>query len=983
MWLNCHSFYSLKYGTLSIETLLSEARRNHVKTLAITDINNSTGILEGYHLAKESYPDIQFIAGIEFRDAEFNYLYTGLAKNNEGFSYLNRFLTEHNLTSFPLPKTAPSENSPDVFWIYKLDSFPEHLHDNEFVGAGLNDIPKLIRYKQLQKKLVLFNSITFKDPDEFQTHKHLRAIDRNTLISKLLPKHHAKSNEYFIDDLILKKKLEGYEFLLENAAFISDSCSFKFDFISNKNKKLFLGSVEEDQQLLKRLAYEGAHKRFGSDNVIAHQRIEHELKIIIDKNFVSYYLITWDIIRYTIERGFYHVGRGSGANSVVAYCLNITDVNPIELDLYFERFLNPQRNSAPDFDIDFCWKDRDEIYNYIFKKYGSEHVALLGTVTSFKDRSVIRELGKVFGLPKLQIENLVSMPPPTDDEIEKLDELSRSIFKIKKCLKNTPSYRSIHAGGVIISELPLSYYTALDLPPKGYPTVQWDMHLADNIGLDKLDILSQRGIGHINEAVELIYKNKGIEIDIRDVERFKKDKLVNARLKRGDTIGSFYIESPAMRGLIRKLKCSDYMTLTAASSIIRPGVSGSGMMKEFIKRYNNPNSFKYLHPVMKDQLKETLGVMVYQEDVLRVGHFYGGLDLAEADNLRRLMSGKDKGSRHLLTIKQKFFSNAANKGYPENTTIEIWRQIEHFAGFSFSKAHSASYAVESYQSLYLKVYFPLEFIVAVINNFGGFYQTWVYIYEAKKLGANVNLPCVNSSINLTTLSGTDVYLGFIHIQNLEKKVIDKLIREREKDGPYRSMEDFVSRTQIKIEQLLNLIKAGALRFINHNKKVLYWSAYQLLGKVSSKPESSLSLFKEPVFNYSLPDLPMRLSEDVFDELALFGFPISTDFFSLIRSPFRGDILAKDLLANVGKTVRLMGNFVNQRIVYTSNNECMAFGCFMDVTGDFFDTVHFPEPFKRNQFEGVGIYLIKGIIIEEFGSASLQVEQMGKVKMLNE
>jgi DNA-directed DNA polymerase III PolC len=981
MWLNCHSYYSLKYGTLSIEKLLELARLNGVKSIAITDLNNSTGVLECYHKVKDSYPEIQLIAGIEFRDANSNFLYTGLAKNNDGFSFLNSFLTRHNLSVRPLPPVPPA--SPDVFWVYKLHSFPENLTDNDFVGVALSDIPKLIRYPTLHKKLLFFNPVTFSDPSEFETHKHLRAIDFNTLISKLSPEQHAKPGDYFIPSSRVNKLLEGYEFLLENAQSICDNCSFEFDFKSNKNKKLFTASQEEDKNLLKKLAYDGAQKRFGADNSEAHLRIEHELKIIIDMNFASYFLITWDIVRYAISRGFYHVGRGSGANSVVAYCLNITDVNPIELDLYFERFLNPQRNSAPDFDIDFCWKDRDSIYDYVFAKYGSEHTALLGTVTNFKDKSVIRELGKVFGLPKLQIENLVLMPPPSEKELEKLDEISQSIFKIKKCLERTPNYRSIHAGGIIISELPLSYYTALDLPPKGYPTVQWDMHLADEIGLDKLDILSQRGIGHINEAVELIHKNRGIKIDIRDVERFKKDERVNEQLKRGDTIGSFYIESPAMRGLIRKLKCADYMTLTAASSIIRPGVSGSGMMKEFIKRYNNPGSFKYLHPVMEEQLKETLGVMVYQEDVLRVGHFYGGLDMAEADNLRRLMSGKDRSNRHLKSIHKKFFDNARQKGYPELTTAEIWRQIEYFAGFSFSKAHSASYAVESYQSLFLKVYFPLEFIVAVINNFGGFYQTWVYIYEAKKLGAHVNLPCVNTSMNLTTLSGTDVHLGFIHIQNLEKKVIDKLIREREKDGPYRNMEDFVSRTQIKIEQLLNLIKAGALRFINYNKKVLYWNAYQLLGKVTTKPESSLSLFKEPILNYSLPELPVSFSEDVFDELALFGFPISKDFFSLIRTPFRGDLLAKDLMSHVGKTVRLMGNFVNQRIVYTVRNEVMAFGCFMDVTGDFFDTVHFPDSFRQFKFEGVGIYLVKGIITEEFGSPSLQVEQMGKVKMLNE
>lgn len=985
MWLNCHTFYSLKYGTLSVEQLLQSATLHDAGTIVVTDINNSSSVLECVHYCKEKKLSLKIIAGIEFRcKKNFNYLYTGIAKNNHGFSFLNEFLTEHNLSGNPLPQHAPQNEN--VYWIYRLKNFPYPLKENEFIGAGFSDTLRLFRYKNLENKLVFFQPISFAKAEDHETHKHLRAIALNTLISKLTPEQYAEKNEFFIDKTSLQKRLEGYEFLICNAKKLIDNCGFEFEFKGNKNKKLFTNSEENDKCLLKKLALEGAEKRYQKDDKEALKRIEHELEIINKMGFAAYFLITWDIIRYSISRGIYHVGRGSGANSVVAYCLKITDVDPIELDLYFERFLNPQRSVPPDFDIDYSWKDRDQVLNYIFEKYGPKHTALLGTITNFKDRSMIRELGKVFGLPKAQIETLVNMP---DEKIEsaikknELDEISIMIFKVGESLQNTPSYRSIHAGGILISELPLSYYTALDLPPKGYPTVQWDMHLAEDIGFEKLDILSQRGIGHINDAAKLILKNKGINIDIHDIKKFINDEKIKKHLRNGDTIGCFYIESPAMRGLLRKLKCEDYISLTAASSIIRPGVASSGMMKEFIRRFHNPDGFKYPHPIIKEQLKETFGVMIYQEDVLKVGHHYGGLNLSEADMLRRLMSGKKRGKQHLTDIKESFFSNCKQKGYDETITESIWYQMESFAGFSFSKAHSASYAVESYQSLYLKAHFPLEFIVAVINNFGGFYRSWVYIYEAKKLGGNVHLPCVNNSDNLTTIYGTNIYLGFTHIKGLEKNTTEIIVNEKRTGGDYIGLEDLISRTNIKLEQLLILIKSGACRIFDYNKKNLFWNSYYILGKETKKTESSLQLFKEQTQKFFLPKLAISFVEYLYDELALFGFPVSKDFYSLIKTSFRGDLLAKDLLPNAGKTVRLVGNFVNERVVYTKHGQRMAFGTFIDATGDFFDTVHFPEVYSKYRFEGIGVYLIKGKITEEFGFPMLQVEKMAKIKIINE
>jgi DNA-directed DNA polymerase III PolC len=594
---------------------------------------------------------------------------------------------------------------------------------------------------------------------------------------------------------------------------VLDSCSIDIDFNSDKTKKVYSASKEDDRVLLEKLALAGMKQRYGTKNKKAKERVVKELKIINDLAFNAYFLITWDIIRYAQSSGFFHVGRGSGGNSIVAFCLRITDVDPIELDLYFERFLNPHRATPPDFDIDFSWKDRDEVIDYIFKRYGREHVCLLGSYVTFQSRAVIRELGKVFGLPKEEIDQL-------EGSKLKDDKIQKQIFYYGNLIKNFPNHLSVHAGGMLISDEPIYHYTATELPPKGFYTSQIDMFVAEKINLFKLDILSQRGLGHIKETLELVRENKNISIDIHDIEKFKTDKKVAAQIRNADTIGCFYIESPGMRQLLKKLRCDDYITLVAASSIIRPGVSQSGMMKQYIYRFHHPDKFEYLHPEMEELLKETYGVMVYQEDVIKVAHHFAGVDMAEADVLRRAMSGKYRGHKQFEQIREKFFRLCKEKEYPDEITNEVWRQIESFGGYSFSKAHSASFAVESYQSLFLKTYHPMEFMVAVINNFGGFYSRELYFHELKKTGAVIHLPCVNQSQYLTAITGADVYMGFIHVQGLEEVLILQMIDERNKHGNYEHLQDFIERIKQGIEQLNILIRIGAFRFTGKNKKEL-------------------------------------------------------------------------------------------------------------------------------------------------------------------
>ena len=971
MFLNVHSYYSLRYGTLRIEELIRMAVQMGIGTLALTDMNTTMGIPDFVKAAKEN--GVRPVAGCEFRNGD-RLLYIGLAQNREGMKELNDWLTEHNLEKKEFSDDAPLFNHVYVIYPFKTKKWNELQH-NEYTGIRPEETGQLFTspYRQALHKLVILQPVTFPDQNGWILHKSLRAIDHNTLISKLGHHQVASPSEMMLSPAQIRQSFANYPEIIQNTEKLMNACSIEMDFSTVKNKRIFSNSPGEDQLLLEKLALEGMIYRYGKNNRLAEERVRHELEIIFKLGFASYFLITWDTISYSMSQGIYHVGRGSGANSIVAYCLRITDVDPIKLNLYFERFLNPRRTTPPDFDIDYSWRDREKVQNYIFSRYGKDHTALLGATTSFQGRSNIRELGKVFGLPKEEIDRLIDEPGNKLND----NKITRQIAVLAAQMDGFPNLRSIHAGGILITEEPITYYTALDLPPKGLPTTQWDMYVAEDLRFEKLDILSQRGIGHIHETVSIVRENKGDEIDIHQVDRFFQDEEVKERLRNAETNGCFYIESPAMRGLLKKLQCDNYLSLVAASSIIRPGVASSGMMRQYISRFHQPDSFTYLHPVMKEQLAETYGVMVYQEDVIKVAHHFAGLDLAEADVLRRAMSGKYRSRIEFKQIEDKYFSNCREKGYPDETSREVWRQIESFAGYSFSKAHSASYAVESFQSLFLKTHYPLEFMVAVINNFGGFYRSWVYFNEAKRCGATIALPCVNHSRNETRITGKTIYTGFVHVQNLGQQATEQIVREREQNGLFLSMADFIERSSVSKEQLIILVRLGAFRFTGKNKAELLWEAHLLLNKPVPKTKNK-TIFPIQERTYSLPNLKHSVLRDAYDEMELLGFPITLSPFDMLQTRFRGEIFAGNMISHTGKTVRMLGRLVTIKYTRTFKKEMMNFGTFTDVYGELFDTVHFPPSLKQYPFRGDGIYLIRGKVVEDFGYPSLEVEKMAKM-----
>lgn len=978
MYLNCHTYYSLRFGTFSELDLLQLAKNCGVTQLVLTDINNTSACLNFIRKA----PDfgITPLVGIDFRSGA-KQLYVGIAKNNAGFNALNSFLSNYLHKKQELPERAPQLKN--VVFIYPFEQLLQlqktTFLDTEYIGISIENLRRLpfSAYRNFKSKLVIQQQVTFRNKKDFNTHRLLRAIDNNTLLSKLQKTEEGSYSDRMqpLEDIL--EQYKNFPYIIKNTKALLSSCSIKFCFGKHRvsqNLQIFGVSKQEDFKKLNALCNAGLPKRYPCVDKITLARLKRELKVIKELDFVSFFLINHDIISYAKSQGYFHVGRGSGANSIVAYIIGITDVDPIELDLYFERFINPFRASPPDFDIDFSWQDRDDVTAYIFKRF--KNTALLATYNTFKYRATVRELGKVFGLPKSDMDQLSDGHFPK----HKFNETHKLVLKYGLLIRGMPNHLSVHSAGILILDKPVNNYSATNMPPKGFPTVQFDMIIAEDAGLFKFDILGQRGLAKIKDTIDIVKKNRPElpDIDITQIEQFKKDDNLNRLLSKGKAIGVYYVESPAMRGLMKKLQVKNYLSLVAASSVIRPGVSSSGMKTEYIRRHRHPSRRKDAHPVLSKIMPETYGVMVYQEDVLKVAHEFAGLDLGEADVLRRGMSGKFRSREEFKAVELKFRSNCRAKGYSNTVIEEIWEQIASFAGYAFAKGHSASYAVESYQSLYLKCYFPLEFMVAVLNNGGGFYSSEHYIQEARMCGGKIHAPCINNSNHANSISGKNIFLGFGYLKNIEKLLVQRLLTERQLYGKFKSLDNFIDRVAVSIEQLTILIRIGAFRFTKKTKPELLWLAtfkLNALGKQSIHPQ----LFKPKHKKFPLPIFNQGWLEDAYDEMELLGFPLHS-YFNLIDADLKHPYKAKDMEKFKDKNLVLYGVLVNTRFNTTKHGKSMRLSTFIDCEGEYFDAVHFTNVVDKFPIHGRGVYYCYGCITEEFGHYSMKVIKTEKMPL---
>ena len=552
----------MRYGTFSEVALLQLAQENQVTRFALTDINNTSAGLN--FVRKSAEYNVTPVLGIDFRNG-IDPCFVGLAKNNKGYLELNNYLSKHLHKKLDFPITAPRFKHCYVIYPFEkvMQQQRRSFSDTEFIGISINDLRKLpfsglLKFKS---RLVVQQTVTFRNKRDFNAHRLLRAIANNTLLSKLSVLEQACEDDKMLKVPNLAAAFSEYSFILENTEQLLSACSIHFDFSKGRkpqNLKTYTGTTSEDEILLERLCQEGLPYRYpeGGDGVT--ERLEKEVGLIKEMGFISYFLINWDIISFARKQNFFYVGRGSGANSIVAYLLRITDVDPMELDLYFERFMNLYRANPPDFDLDFSHRDRPAVTEYIFKRF--KHVALLGAYVTFQWKGVIRELGKVFGLPKAEIDQLCNGSFTTS----KLDNVATLVIKYTKLLRGMPNYLSIHAGGILITEKPIHWFSATNMPPKGFATTQYDMVIAEDVGLYKFDILGQRGLSKIKETLNILERDRPEDFetfDIHDIRAFKQDPAINNLVKTAQCMGCFYVESPAMRMLLKKLEVDTYLGL--------------------------------------------------------------------------------------------------------------------------------------------------------------------------------------------------------------------------------------------------------------------------------------------------------------------------------------------------------------------------------------------------------------------------------------
>jgi error-prone DNA polymerase len=531
------------------------------------------------------------------------------------------------------------------------------------------------------------------------------------------------------------------------------------------------------------------------------------------------------------------LGRGSAGNSLVSYALGITHVNPLRHNLFFQRFLNPERERLPDFDIDFATDDREEVLAYIFRRYGRRHVAMIGTYSTFRARAALRETAKALGIPESEVGPLVKRIPffasverlkdvcavsPAAADIPLDREPLSTLLPLAVRIGGFPRHMATHPCGLVISPGRITDTVPLQRGDKGYEITQWSMHEIEDAGFVKVDIIGQKGLAVIQEAAAMAEENEGRPLHPERID-YCRDPATRRMLREGRTEGCFYIESPGMVQLIRQARCDDFEVLTALSSIIRPGVSSYGGKRQYLRRHLGLEPITVIHPALKEVLSDTCGCLIYQEQVIRIAVAVAGMGYAQADGLRRCMSYKNQDAETMASYRDAFMQGALARGIPADTAREIFRQIASFAGYAFCKAHSASFALESFESVYWKTHYPAEFMAAVLSNGGGYYSQEEYLEEARRMGLAILPPCVNGSRLRHHGAGGTLRIGLMQIKGLTVETAERIVEER----PYRSLGGFIARVPASRDEVESLIRCGAMDSFGRSRPELLWELHLL------------------------------------------------------------------------------------------------------------------------------------------------------------
>ncbi|MFC1874165.1 DNA polymerase III subunit alpha [Chloroflexota bacterium] len=971
--LHVHSQYSFLDGASSLDRLLEKDQEYGMPAMALTDHDRLTGAIRFYEKAKAL--GIKPIIGAEVT-LDGGYHLTLLCKDKKGYSNLCRLVTEAHLTNKGKKPAATKDmlakyhdglialsgcsrgELPVLIAKGKIDpakeaaGFYREIYGDDFFielirypsREGMSGSHSLASFAQEWGiPVVATNNVHYSEMEEYRIKELLNAIDQNILVCQL--SGYRTVEQYLKSSREMTRLFKDIPEAIKNTEEIASRCNLELEIGKLHFPRFNVPEGETDYNYLTGIAWEGVLRKYGKVTPMISNRLEHELETIKALGFCGYFLVVWDIVKWARERSIRCQARGSAVDSLVVYALDISTVDPVENDLLFERFMHDLRHEPPDIDLDIDRCRRDEVRDYIYRKYGAENVACVGTINTYMARGAIRDAGKALGMPKEVIEEacrgihwlsasqlmekMDSRPELKQSDIYRRPELA-AFFKLCAAIDRFPKHMSVHLGGLLIGDGRISELVPLEWSSGGDIISQYDKDDIEKIGIVKMDLLALPTLTVIEDTLSSIKKGHGIDIDLNRID--KNDPASFAMLRDGKSIGTFQLESPAQREMAGRLLPDRFEDIIVSISLVRPGPLKSNMDKTYLPRWHGKEPVTYLHPRLKQALGETLGVILYQEQVLKVAHDLAGMSYAGADGFRRAMT-HDRTEAEMEKMRDSFIVGAAGNGVSRHIAEKVFEQLTAFADYGFCKAHAAAYAELAYQTLWLKCHYPAEFMAALLSNQPmGYYPPRVLVAEAKRFGVEVLPPDINKSYDNYTVENGAIRVSLKQLKGMSEEALASILSAGAK-GRFISLRDFVLRTDVSRPILENLVKVGAFdSFCNRNSLLAQLPKLsELKHKVIRGTESLFeddTIKADTVAYLSSDDIKSRLSiENELLSLNLSAHPL--DFYNYDS----GITKMKDLASiPTGKHVKLVGSVIRYQTPPTRNGNRVVYVIMEDGTG---------------------------------------------------
>ena len=939
-----------------------------------------------------------------------------LAADRAGYASLCRALTaRHAGGDEPLEDTC-ARAGPGVHWVALGAAMAERLvaRGCESVWLGVSDPRQACDAEAAARRLgvpaVATGDAGFLDPPDPELEELLAAVRTNGMLGakRRAPGPPRPAPGYLRSAEEEARRWAAFPSLVENNRRLAAACTVELELGVPRFPVPDLPPGETAYGRLYRLCQEGLARRYPSPTRAAVRRLGEELDLIDRLGFTPYFLLVADIVGFTRARGIPSVGRGSGASSLVAYVLGITNVDPIRYRLAFERFLHPARRDCPDLDIDLCWIRRDEVIDHVYRAYGAARVAMISTHCTLGPRAAFREAARASGVPPAQVDRLSKLVPrdaegslraalagdprgrvlaaergPWAEVVARADRLAGLV-----------DHLGIHPGGLVIADTALTDYLPLEPATKGIVVSQYEMHAVEAVGLVKMDLLGNRALTEIGDCVTLVAERTGVTPLVDPAP--DGDPPTAALVARGDTVGVFQLESPGMRNLVRMLDARSLDDTIAAVALIRPGPAASGMKDAYVRRARGLEPASYLHPRLVPLLAESHGVLLYEEDVMAVAATLAEWTLAEGDVFRRALVGA-RTAEDREPVRRVFLARLAERGLEASVARDSWEALARFAAYSFCKAHAAGYGVLAYQAAYLKARWPAAFAVSLLAHHAGMYPTWVHVADAERHGVRFELPCVNRSAQDATLEGDPVAgpvrFGLAGVRDLSEATIARLLAARE-HGRFGSLADLLARARPAMAEALSLVGAGALDGLGRTRASLRCEVMATHARYKdAEDEGAFAVRRAPV---AVPDLPefepvrLRVLEWRALGVGVRAHPVELGAPSLMPpgdGPWslearrrarlaRGFVPAADLERHVGERVRVVGAGAAARRVDTTRGERMLFLTLDDGTG-LAECTLFPDAYRRaaGSLWGLGPFAAEGVVESAHGAITVNAERV--------